>query len=273
MKNRIRLIASDLDGTLLLNGAQSLRPETCRLIHDLTMKGVYFIAASGRQYPNLQRLFSQVRTEIGYICENGCLSFFQGERIHRETMERELGQEILRTIWEREGSEILLSGANTSYLQPKEMSYYYHMRDVVRNNVTLVPDIFQVQEEYMKISVYEKTGIDKSASFWKEKFGDKVTVVTSGNEWLDMMPKGVHKGLAMKKVMEYLDVKPEECMAFGDNYNDLEMLELVGHPVAMETAKPEVKAAAGSLTDTVEHALERLLSRMQKEDFYSERIQ
>ena len=224
------------------------------------MKGVYFIAASGRQYPNLQRLFSQVRTEIGYICENGCLSFFQGERIHRETMERELGQEILRTIWEREGSEILLSGANTSYLQPKEMSYYYHMRDVVRNNVTLVPDIFQVQEEYMKISVYEKTGIEGSAAYWKERFGDRVTVVTSGNEWLDMMPKGVNKGLGMKKIMEFLHVSPDECMALGDNYNDIEMLELVGHPIAMENAVPAVKTVCERETDMVEHILEEVLS-------------
>ena len=51
MKPEIRLIASDLDGTLLLDGAQSLRPETCRLIHSLTARGIYFFAASGRQYP------------------------------------------------------------------------------------------------------------------------------------------------------------------------------------------------------------------------------
>ncbi len=262
MKRRIRLIASDLDGTLLLNGAQSLQPGTCRLIHELTRKGVYFFAASGRQYPNLQRLFAQVKSEIGYICENGCLSFFQEERIHKEVMDRKLGQEILQAIQEREGSEILLSGVSTSYLQPKKMSYYYHMRDVVRNHVTLVPDIFQVQEEYMKISVYQEEGIEESASYWKERFGNRVTVVTSGNQWLDMMPKGVHKGLAMRKIMEYLEVNPEECMAFGDNYNDLEMLELVGHPVAMETAKPEVKAVSRARTDTVEHALERLLAEL-----------
>ena len=263
MKKRIRLIASDLDGTLLLNGAQNLRPGTCRLVHDLTRKGVYFLAASGRQYPNLRRLFAPVQGEIGYICENGCLSFFQGEMIHKEIMERELGQEILHAIQEKEGCEILLSGANTSYLQPKDMAYYYHMRDVVRNNVTLVPDIFQVREEYMKISVYEKDGIENSAPYWKEKFGDKVTVVTSGNAWLDMTPKNVNKGLAMRKVMDYLQVDPDECMAFGDNYNDLEMLELVGHPVAMETAKPEVKAVSRYRTDTVEHMLEVLLADMQ----------
>ena len=189
MDGKIKLIASDLDGTLLLNGAQSLNPGTCELIYRLKQKGIYFLAASGRQYANLQRLFAPVKDEIVYMCENGCLSFFQGEMIYKETMSRELGHEILQAIREKEGCEILLSGVDTSYLQPKKMSYYYHMRDVVKNNVTLVSDIFQVQEEYMKISVYEEKGIEGSAGYWQERFGDRVTAVTSGNEWLDMMPK------------------------------------------------------------------------------------
>ena len=54
------------------------------------------------------------------MCENGCLSFFQGEMIYRETMSRSLGQEIMQAIWKGEGCEILLSGVHTSYLQPKK---------------------------------------------------------------------------------------------------------------------------------------------------------
>ena len=69
----IKLIASDLDGTLLLNGAQSLREETCRLIHRLyTEKGIRFVSASGRQYDNQRRLFAPVADEIAYIC---CYSY------------------------------------------------------------------------------------------------------------------------------------------------------------------------------------------------------
>ena len=87
----IKLIASDLDGTLLLNGAQSLREETCRLIHRLyTEKGIRFVSASGRQYDNQRRLFAPVADEIAYICENGCLSFCEGDMLHLELMDRKL---------------------------------------------------------------------------------------------------------------------------------------------------------------------------------------
>ena len=69
----IKLIASDLDGTLLLNHAQSLNPGTAKLIHELTKQGRIFAAASGRQDPNLYRWVHGVEDEIAYLCENGAL--------------------------------------------------------------------------------------------------------------------------------------------------------------------------------------------------------
>ena len=81
--SRIKLVASDLDGTLLLNGAQKLQPQTCGLIRRLREeKGILFLAASGRQVDNLERLFAPVKDEIAYLCENGCLCFCGGKKIH-----------------------------------------------------------------------------------------------------------------------------------------------------------------------------------------------
>ena len=53
---------------------------------------------------------------------------------------------------------------------------------------------------------------------------------------------------------------PDECMALGDNYNDIEMLELAGRSIAMEKAVSAVKAVCEEETDTVEHVLERVLA-------------
>ena len=69
----IKLIASDLDGTLLHGGEQSLSPRTLSLIRRLTEKGIRFIAASGRQYDNERRLFADIQDHISYIAENGAL--------------------------------------------------------------------------------------------------------------------------------------------------------------------------------------------------------
>ena len=76
-------------------------------------------------------------------------------------------------------------------------------------------------------------------------------MVTSGNAWLDMMPKGVNKGTAMEALLEHLKIMPEECMAFGDNYNDLEMLGMVGESYAMSQGKDAVKKICKYQADTV----------------------
>lgn len=256
----IKLVASDLDGTLLLHGAQSLQSDTCELIHRLyTEKGIRFVSASGRQYDNQRRLFAPVADEIAYICENGCLSFCDGEMLHQELMDRALGQEIMKDILSRPGEEILLSGIHTSYLMPKEASYVSHMRDVVRNNVTVVDDIFATEEPYFKISVYAKEGIDSHADYWLSTYKDRVHVVTSGNAWLDMMPMHVNKRTGLEKILKRLGIAPDECVAFGDNFNDLEMLGYAGMPVTMDTAVPGVHDLCERHTDTVENGLRKIL--------------
>ena len=76
-KNKIKFIASDLDGTLLLNGAQKVSEELIPLIKRLNDEGIIFCAASGRQYPNLRRLFGEVADELMYICENGSVIIYK----------------------------------------------------------------------------------------------------------------------------------------------------------------------------------------------------
>ena len=256
---KLKLIACDLDGTLLLNGAQSLQNDTCDLIRKLHEKGILFCAASGRQYTNLRRLFEPVKDGIAYLCENGSLSFYKGKRIHKVCMDREAGAELIRGILASPGAEVLLSGEMCCYVQPKDMAYYDHIQNVVKNDTVIVPDILAVKEEYLKISIYEKGGLHDEA-YWQARYGDRFTVVTGGGEWLDIMPKDVNKATGLRHILDELDILPEECMAIGDNDNDREMLEMAGFPAAVRSAKPYIRKLARFETDTVEDLFRRILS-------------
>ena len=81
----IKLVASDLDGTLLLHKAQSLPEEIFSLIRQLEELGIMFVAASGRQYPNMTKLFAPVASEISYISENGALAVDHGEVLYQDS--------------------------------------------------------------------------------------------------------------------------------------------------------------------------------------------
>ena len=111
----IKLIASDLDGTLLQGGAQSLDPAVFDQIRVLKQHGIHFAAASGRQYVNLRRLFEPVQDEISYIAENGSLCIHNGETLSKSLIPRELGVRIVDAIHRCAGCDLIISGERVCY--------------------------------------------------------------------------------------------------------------------------------------------------------------
>ena len=69
----IRLIASDIDGTLLQNGATEIPEEIFQEIRRLAERGILFCPASGRQYSSLRRLFAPAADRLPFLCENGAV--------------------------------------------------------------------------------------------------------------------------------------------------------------------------------------------------------
>ena len=98
----IKLIASDVDGTLIQDGSQKLQERLFPLIRKLNDMGILFVAASGRQYPNLYRLFGPVQDDIAYICENGCLVRKKKETLYKAEMDEALALEIIHKVVEKD---------------------------------------------------------------------------------------------------------------------------------------------------------------------------
>lgn len=259
MERRIKFIASDLDGTLLLNGAQRTSDELIPLIKKLTKLGIIFCAASGRQYPNLRRLFREVADELMYICENGSVIIYKDRLLDKTPMDTELGREIIRTITEVKQCEVLVSGERTSYINPKTESYLVRMRDIVKNDICLVDNLENINEEYVKISVYDPDGIENTEEYFLNAFAGRAQSCVSGKQWLDYTAPGVNKGSAIQTIQRLMGIKKEECLAFGDNYNDIEMFNMVGYPVVMKHAVSQVKMHAKYETERVEESLKRIM--------------
>ena len=98
----IKLVASDLDGTLLLHKAQSLPEEIFSLIRQLEELGIMFVAASGRQYPNMTKLFAPVASEISYISENGALAVDHGEVLYQDSfVQKDWQGRLFLQSWKR----------------------------------------------------------------------------------------------------------------------------------------------------------------------------
>lgn len=261
----IKLIASDLDGTLLQNGAQQLTPRAVELIHALTEKGIHFIAASGRQYDNERRLFAPIKDEISYIAENGSLCIHQGKVISRGIIPDGLAYRIMHDIKKNPDYEIVVSREDTCLIEDRCPEFVDHIVNVMKNTTEIVDDITTIKGPFLKIAVANMTSrnIHDYLKELQAKYSDQLKVVTSGNIWIDFIVPGYNKGTGLQAFLDLFGIKPEECMAFGDQYNDIEMLELAGQGYAMSNAAPGIAGHARYVTDSVEEVLEDVLAGLE----------
>ncbi|SHM47560.1 hypothetical protein SAMN02746066_02121 [Anaerosporobacter mobilis DSM 15930] len=259
----IQLIASDLDGTLLHNGAQEVSKEIITYIEELISHGILFAAASGRQYANLRRLFAPVRDDIAYICENGALVMYQDQVISESYIDRTTGLQLMEDIIEKGACELLLSGQSTAYVQPKNPYFAYFLKHIVHNNVTIVDDFHTVKEPFYKISICEEAGVAKnSGPFFIDKWGSALKTTISGFEWLDFTHPDTNKGGALLSLCKHLQITPDHVMAFGDNYNDIEMLTTAKYGYAMEGAADDIKRLTPYHTASVERTIQDFLKTL-----------
>ena len=84
----------------------------------------------------------------------------------------------------------------------------------------------------------------------KRVFGNNVYTAKSQKFLFEILNKNVNKGLILEKVLKNYDISVEECVAFGDANNDLEMLTVVGYGVAMGNSDLELKSKVKYVTDT-----------------------
>lgn len=251
----VKFIACDLDGTLLLNGAQSVDESAIQYIDRLVESGVIFAPASGRQITSLKRLFEPISNKLAYIAENGALVGYRGETIGKTPMDRKLALEIIEDVIAQPNCEVLVSGEHTAYIKPKSEEYHYRMTKVVNYHTTLVDKFTDIDEDILKIAVCDMSGIKNSKDHFINKWSDRASVLVSGELYLDFMDSAVNKGRGIEQIQKYFGLKPEECMAFGDNYNDIAMLDKVYYSYVMEKAVPDVKKHGRFVTGWVEGTL------------------
>lgn len=253
----IKLAASDIDGTLLQGGKKEIDKAVFEQIRRLKKKGVLFAAASGRQYTSLRRLFAPVADDIVYVCENGAIVYRDGQIAGKRPMEREAAERLIAQIQGHEDMEVLISGADTSYMMPKRQDYLDHIRYFVGNNITQIGSVEEIREDILKVAAYCRSG----AAGYDRAFGDpwrrSVNVALSGEKWLDFTV--ADKGWGLKELCRTLGISMEETIAFGDNFNDLPMLESSEHPWIIRGSALEAAGWGGkngfAVTERVETVL------------------
>lgn len=255
----IKLIASDLDGTLLKDYEQEINPEIYELIKKLKDRGILFVPASGRQYANIRRLFAPLGYEIPYIAENGSLCIYKDEIFSTGEIPPETIRHILDILMdyrqEYKTGHCILSVKDTYYTDSDDEEFMDYMIGTMGNIVTQVPDLYDIHEPILKAAVCDFGGTENLSPFFSERLKDEIRVATSASHWIDFIAPNANKGTALKALMDHFGIHKDECICFGDQQNDIEMLKLAGTSYAMSTAAPGVTEHADHVIDSVASVL------------------
>lgn len=241
----VKLIVCDIDGTLIPYGRPGMDEAIYPLIRALQGRGVRFCPASGRQYHSQRALFAPVAEELAFLCENGAVLYGPGPEetapiLGKTVMPRDETIALSHAILETPGCDILISGANTSYVCGSGEGYIRYMREFKGNRVAVLDRPEDVPEGIVKVSAYCPGGLEGPSERFGPRWGEALHMVPGGPDWLDFSLSD--KGTGLTLLCEALGVSPAEAVAFGDNWNDEPMLCRAGRAYLMEGADPALRA-------------------------------
>ena len=249
----IKLIATDMDGTILDSQGFLDLPRLEKILDRLEEKGIRFVIATGNEIHRVRQLLGHLTDRVVLIVANGAKIFENNQLIQVETWDNELVEKALTFFKGQEcQNQFVITSMNGGFVKdgtiftqldkfmtPEMIELFYQRMNFVEE---LHPELFG---GVLKMSLV--VGEDRTEQVqedFNQVFNGYVQAVSSGYGCLDIIQDGIHKAWALQELLKRWNIKSEEIMAFGDSENDVEMLELAGIAYAMENADEKAKAVA-----------------------------
>lgn len=243
----IKLIATDVDGTLLKDGTMQLDPEYFTVIRQLVDQGILFVICSGRQFASEHKLFAPIKDKLLYISDGGTVVRTPDQILKVYPMEDELWRGMCKMVQdELPQCDCFIATPDYCLAENAGSRMFHWLRDSYGFDIREAEPLLSVSgDAIIKLSVYHKNACEEMcAPHFIPTWKDKAKIAAAGKEWVDCIPLGANKGTAISFLQDYFGILPEETCTFGDNLNDIEMLKNAGLSYAVSNAGEEVIAAA-----------------------------
>lgn len=235
-----------MDGTLL-DEHGVLPSHFWPILAGLQERGITFVAASGRQYPALTRIFGGRTEGISFIAENGTYVVQDDVEVSASALSPAFAERFLTSVRRHvtAGHDIaaVWCGRSSAYVERTDEGF---LAEVTPFYARLQPvERFEdVREDALKFAVWVAGDPESADLAGLRRDCAPCQAVVSSEHWIDVMPPEVSKGTALRSLQRDLGVTAEQTMVFGDYLNDLEMLDEAAHSFAMANAHPEVRRRA-----------------------------
>jgi Cof subfamily protein (haloacid dehalogenase superfamily) len=243
----IKLIVSDLDGTLL-NDALNVPEDFFSLAERLFEKNIMFAIATGRSQTSIQEKFNCILKNLYSISDNGSLIRKGEEELLCKTINFDYIKSIIAIGRSIENAWPVLCGKDAWYIENTDKPFLDKVHLYTRN-YHVVNDLTQVDVPIIKVSLCDINGAEQNSLKHYRIFEQELKVAVGGTLWLDITMQDANKGMAVEYLQELHGISKNETLVFGDMLNDLEMMQTASHSYAMKNAHPKLKEVANFITD------------------------
>lgn len=259
-----KLIAIDIDGTLLPSAGTHISDRNRRALRSAEAAGVEIVIATGRRQAYATPLIHPVglRPQTVMVTSNGTVTrTLGGDRIDRFFLPVSTALELCPALRRFGGTTVFTfdhEGPGELVLESIDQ-LHAHIALWVEANRPWITEVrpleraFDSGEAPVQGMVCGTVDSMRDAHMWLEDSGLSGKIELHRTEYpgrdltiLDILPPGCSKGVAMRRLAQSRGIAPSEIMAIGDNFNDLEMLEFVGQPIVMANAAPGLIQIANS---------------------------
>lgn len=246
----IKLVAVDIDGTFIHDDYTFDVERFEKIFKHMKAINCNFVVASGNQFYQLEKIFKKYGNEISFVSDNGAYVKAHGELIFAADVPKETVAFVTDIC--RNFSEVttFLCGVKSAYAERGKVTQecFERMKAHYMPRMIWVDDFKAVEDQFLKFALLVPENENSHYyKIFKEKLGDKLKPITSGFGAMDLIVSKYHKASGIKRLAEHFNISADECVSFGDSYNDIEMLKYCGQSYAMANATDDVKAAAKNI--------------------------
>ena len=257
----IRLLATDIDGTLL-NPQFQISEGDMAALRRAHSAGIEIVLVTGRRHTFALPIAKQLGFDLWLISSNGALTrSLGGETFHRDLMPVETCRQLCGAMQQFRGNTVLTFdketrgaivlehmdelGASIKRWLEKNMEFIEFVAPIEK---ALVSDPLQAMfcgtmaRMDGALRALENSGMDGKITILRTEYPERDLSM------IDVLNAGCSKGHALERWANYRGYRREEVMAVGDNHNDIEMLEFAGHPIIMGNACEELRARGWKIT-------------------------
>ncbi|OAS18462.1 Cof-type HAD-IIB family hydrolase [Paenibacillus oryzisoli] len=258
----IKLIVSDLDGTLLDHHKKVSERElqALQLVKD---KGIILCLASGRMNLEMQKVLQEIQHQAYSVSQNGAfIHLLDGTLLQAKLFEASIAHQVYQLIEAFDVVKLICSG-NANYIEKLSPA-----SDAIQARMfepfLVQSEIEQSLKEAFPICKYSLFGhVDhllEIKTLLERELPDLLDIYLADTDCLDIMPHQVSKGSSLLILAAHLGLKPEEIACFGDSFNDVSMFGITPHSFAMHTAHSDVRKHAAKTVNSVSEAITHVLA-------------